>query len=125
MPLYKSIPLIGLLRGSYILQGKQLLPMARSTQKIISIIVSIFILSHGQMQRLGPLAAPRVTMAAPGTTLRSGIIYYSFYPRCKHFIVKLCTFSTSLAQANLDARHTVFNDQRTLPTFRRTSLNIS
>ena len=34
-------------------------------------------------------------------------------------------FSTSLAQANLDARLTVFNDQRTLATFPWTSLNIS
>ena len=33
--------------------------------------------------------------------------------------------STSLAQANLDARLTVFNDKRTLATFPWTSLNIS
>ena len=34
-------------------------------------------------------------------------------------------FSTSLAQANLDAKLTVFNDKRTLAKFPWTSLNIS
>ena len=33
-------------------------------------------------------------------------------------------FSTSLAQANLDAKLTVFNDKRTLAAFPWTSLNI-